>query len=237
MSDTAPAAADLAAGVGAVLRPVYDRLAAIAAAVAASRAAARDAWTESQMGDIQRTVLALIEEDDVHVGMGFVGAPGVVDGLERSMLWWQRTEGRVSRLRLNFDQTSIDVYDYVEMDWFRLPSEGRERVTMGPYVDYAGSELYILTTSVPVVVDGEFLGIAGSDLLFGEVERRLIDVLRTSPAEAVIVNAERRVVAVNSARWVVGGRVPALPEVGDGAEWAEVGEVAECPGWRVALAT
>lgn len=235
MSATTPAAVDLAAGVGAVLRPVYDRLGAIAAAVAASRAGAKEPWTESQMGDIQRTVLSLIGEDDVHVGMGYVGAPGVVDGLDRFMFWWQRTEGRVSRLRLNFDQTSIDVYDYVEMDWFRLAGEGRERVTMGPYVDYAGSELYILTASVPVEADGEFLGIAGSDLLFGEVERRLIDVLRSCPAEALIVNAERRVVAANSARWMVGARLPALPEAG-AAEWAEVVEVPDCPGWRVALA-
>jgi hypothetical protein len=239
------AASDLAHDLAAVLDPVYARLGRIARAVLASRPAGGSGWSESHLLAVRKLVQALIVEDDLFVGMGFVAAPALVDGQDRYMMWLQRNEGRTSRLRLNFDASSIDVYDYLEMDWFRLAAQGREHVAMGPYVDYAGSELYVITATIPVVAGEQFLGIAGADLLFAEVERRLVGVLRTTATDAVVVSSERRVVAANSARWVLGSRLPALPEAGEaagdvtGEEAGPVyGEVVELPlgtGWRLGL--
>ncbi len=239
------AASDLSHDLAAVLDPVYARLRRIASAVLASRPAGGGGWSESHLLAVRELVHALIAEDDLFVGMGFVAAPTLVDDHDRYMMWMQRNEGRTSRLRLNFDASSIDVYDYLEMDWFRLAAQGRERVAMGPYVDYAGSELYVITATIPVVSGEQFLGIAGADLLFAELERRLVDVLRTSASDAVVVSSERRVVAANSARWVLGSRLPALPEAGEAAGDAmseEAGpvyrEVVELPlgtGWRLGL--
>lgn len=202
------------AAVSEVLEPTFGRIEQIAARVVASHPIRSGRWQEGDLGPVQREVLELIAEDDMLVGMGFVAAPGAVSDQERFMLWWQRNDGRTSRLKLNFDRSSIDVYDYVEMDWFRLPEQGRARVTMGPYVDYSGSELYIVTATVPVVVGDRFVGVAGADLLFADLEARLVNAMRATTNEAVIVNSERRVVAANSPRWAPGVRLPATPTPG-----------------------
>ncbi|GAA3524096.1 PDC sensor domain-containing protein [Nocardioides daeguensis] len=240
MSQTAAAAQArrIAAALSEILVPFYERMERVAATVAATPAPPGQ-WTESDLGPVQDRIVELIAEDDALVGMGFVPAPLVMAGQERAMLWWQRNDGRTSRLRLNFDRTSIDVYDYVEMEWFTQPAAGQARVSMGPYVDYSGSELYIVTAAVPVLVEGRFVGVAGADLLFGELERRLLDVLRKEPFEAVIVSAERRVIVANSARWVLGTRLASVPAAGvvDGdAVYAAVEPLPVGTGWVLALA-
>ena len=161
--------------------------------------------------------------------MGFVAAPFVVDGRERYMAWWQRINDRATRLRLNFDPTSIDVYDYLQMDWYRLAQRGQARVAYGPYVDYSGSDMYTLTVAIPIVVDGTFLGLAGADLVVGEVEHRLLEVLRQTTADAVVVSAERRVIAANTPRWIVGSRLAAMPSAGPASDPIAFREVAEMP--------
>ncbi len=138
------------------------------------------------------------------------------------MAWWQRHNERVARLRLNFDPTSIDVYDYLQMDWYQLAQRGQARVAYGPYVDYSGSDMYTITATVPVVADGDFLGVAGADLVVGQVERKLIEVLRQSPDDAVVVNTERRVIAANTPRWIVGSLLSAMPQPGPASDAARL---------------
>ena len=228
----------LATAAADVLKPVFERLDRLKAAVLATKLADIP-WAEGQLYEVQKLVLDLLGEDRLHVGMGFVAEPGVVDDQERYMLWWQSNEGRTSRLRLNFDRTSIDVYDYFEMDWFQLPKAGHKRVALGPYVDYAGSELYIVTVTTPVICDGVFCGVVGSDLLFGELERRLLAVLREATQDAVLVSAERRIVSANSPRWVHGARLHALPSRGaevDGVRYADAAPLPNGTGWSLGLA-
>lgn len=231
-------AAFLAAQVAGVLEPVFVRLEQLTRAVLKTRPRGGQ-WTEGQLYEVQKTVLELLGKDPMHVGMGFVADPGAVEDLERYMLWWQQNGGRTSRLRLNFDRTSIDVYDYAEMEWFTLPRAGYERVTFGPYVDYSGSELYIVTATVSVTAEGTFYGVVGADLLFGELERRLLAVLREAPLDAVLVNAERRVVSANSPRWVHGSRLRDLPRAGadvDGVRYTDAAPLPDGTGWFVGLA-
>jgi len=225
-------AAALAREAAEVVEPAYQRLADIAATVAASRS--RRPWSESDLAAVRELIVQLVMEDEITVGLGFIAAPGVVEDRERYLMWWERQGDRISRLRLNFDPSSIDVYDYLQMEWFQLARSGQDRVAFGPYVDYSGSGLYIVTATVPVRVDGTFVGVAGADLLASELERRLVAVLRRSPREAVLVGPERRVVAANTPRWVVGTRVPEPPAVG--AEFSEVEEVPNGTGWLLAVA-
>lgn len=233
-------AARLAEQAAQRLEPVYELLGRIAAEVLRSRPP-RAPLTETHLSALHRMLSETIADEPLAWGAGYVAAPGVVDGLERYLAWWQRHHARVTRLRLNFDAGSVDVYDYLQMDWFQLAQRGRARVADGPYVDYSGSDMYTITATIPVLAAGDdhgagaFLGVAGADLVVGEIERRLLDVLRGSAADAVIVNAERRVIAANTPRWIVGSRLPALPRTGaDGYR-----EVAELPlgiGWLVAVA-
>ncbi|MBS1694718.1 MAG: PDC sensor domain-containing protein [Actinobacteria bacterium] len=220
------------------LEPIYQRLNRIAEEVLRCRPV-RAVLTEAHFSGLQRLLADLLGEEAAVWGMGFVAAPKVVDGMERYMAWWQRHGDRVARLRLNFDPTSIDVYDYLQMDWYRLAQHGQSRVAYGPYVDYSGSDMYTITATVPVIADGTFLGVAGADLVVGEVEHRLLSVLRQASEDAVIVSTERRVIAANTPRWLAGARLPAAPEAGGAAEPGAFREVAEMPlgtGWVLAVA-
>lgn len=231
-------ARDLAERASDALEPIYDLLGRVAAEVLRSRPA-RAALTESHFSGLQRLLADLLTHEQGIWGMGFVAAPFVVDGRERYMAWWQRNHQRVARLRLNFDPTSIDVYDYLQMDWYQLAQRGQARVAYGPYVDYSGSDLYTITATVPVVADGLFLGVAGADLSVGDVERALIEVLRQTPEDAVVVNTERRVIAANTPRWIVGSLLPSMPQAGPAADPAVFRDVAEMPlgtEWVLAIA-
>ena len=220
------------------LEPVYGLLGRVAEEVLRSRPS-RAALTEAHFSGLQRLLAELLTHQQELWGMGFVAAPFVVEDRERYMAWWQRHDERVTRLRLNFDPTSIDVYDYLQMDWYQLAQRGQARVAYGPYVDYSGSDMYTITATIPVVADGDFLGVAGADLVVGQVERKLIEVLRQSPEDAVVVNTERRVIAANTPRWVVGSLLPAMPQPGpasDSAAFREVGEMPLGTGWVLAIA-
>lgn len=237
MTDNAQASR-LADEASHALEPIYELLAGIAEDVLRSRPS-RAALTEAHFRGLQRRLADLLQEERAVWGMGYIAAPFVVDGKERYLAWWQRHNDRVARLRLNFDPTSIDVYDYLQMDWYRLAQSGHPRVAYGPYVDYSGSDMYTITATIPIVAEGTFLGVAGADLVVGEVERHLLEALRQADDDAVVVNTERRVIAANSARWIVGSRMPAMPVAGPSADPSAFREVAEMQlgtGWVLAIA-
>ena len=226
-------AQQLAAEASRAVEPFYRLLDAVAEEVLRSRPP-RAALTETHFSGLQRLLAGLLSEEHGIWGMGFVAAPSVVEGRERYMAWWQRHNERVARLRLNFDPTSIDVYDYLQMDWYQLAQRGQQRVAYGPYVDYSGSDMYTITATIPVIADGIFLGVAGADLVVGDVERRLIEVLRHTDEDAVVVNTERRVIAANTPRWLVGSRLDTVPTVGE--TFADVAELPLGTGWCLAIA-
>ncbi|MFV2176240.1 cache domain-containing protein [Actinomadura sp. LOL_016] len=234
-----PDAGTLARAASDMLEPVFARLSRIAEAVAESRPPGGDGWSEAHLDGVQSLLRELLAEDRLAVGFGFAAAPGQIDGEDRYMAWWQRQGELAVRLRLNFDPTSIDVYDYLQMEWFKPAQQSRRRVAYGPYVDYSGSELYVVTAAVPITVDGRFLGVSGVDLAVGELERRLIGVLRGAPTDAVIVNAERRVIAANTPRWVIGALLPHMPTssgTAGGGAFVDVVELPLSTGWVLALA-
>jgi hypothetical protein len=177
-------------------------------------------------------------------GAGIVAAPGVVAGRHRHLEWWQRTtsgeggagEGEsFARIRLNLDAESIDLYDYLDMDWFTVPGRERRRYVYGPVFDFSGADRYVLTMTVPVADGPEFLGVAGVDLRMSHLEPELLAVLRAIPAPAALVTAERRVVAANTPRWISGTRLDRLPVPGDGA-FDAVTPVGADSGWLLAAA-
>lgn len=233
-----PLASELAERASQALEPIYQRLGRIRDEVLLVRPP-RSPLTEAQLSQLQRLLVEFLGEESAVWGMGFIAAPGVMDGDERYLLWWQRHGERVARLRLNFDPASVDVYDYLQMDWYQLALRGQARVAYGPYVDYSGSDMYTITATIPVVADGVFLGVAGADLVVAEVEHRLLAVLRQTAEDAVVVSTECRVITANTPRWLVGSRLSELPSAGPSSDRSSYKEVAEMPlgtGWLVAIA-
>jgi hypothetical protein len=235
------------------LEGMFGAVAEIGAAFAAQRSgclAAGAVLTPDRLSGMREVIwrqLGLLPGAD---GAGVVAAPGVVAGKQRHLEWWQRTsagdgarEG-FARIRLNLDPESVDLYDYLDMDWFTVPRKLGRRHVYGPYVDYSGADRYVLTLTVPVFGDGvpgegpggrEFLGIAGTDIRMSHLEPELLAILRDVPVPAVLVTGERRVVAANTPRWIPGTRLDWLPAPGDGT-FAAVTEVGADSGWLLAAA-
>jgi hypothetical protein len=74
-------------------------------------------------------------------------------------------------------------------------------------VDYICTHEYTFTVSVPIVDDGRFVGVAGADILAGEVERMLLprlSLLDQAGRPVVLVSGNGRVIASSTARILPG---------------------------------
>ncbi|MET8249092.1 hypothetical protein ABZV31_34820 [Streptomyces sp. NPDC005202] len=220
-----------------LLGEVFDRLEAVAAEAVARRRTVLAKGGVFGVRDVAGLKPVMIEQltaQPAADGLGFLAAPDLLPDRERHIEWWQRSSRGYVPMRFNLDPTSVDAYDYFDMDWFAAARDHSRRAVFGPYVDYSGADRYVCTLTVPVV-DGTFLGVVGADLRMTEFEPRLLDVLRRVGHDAVLVGAERRVVAANTPRWLVGSRLPRIPRPGDG-EFIAVGEVGLDSDWVLALA-
>ena len=243
--------------VRAALEDMFGAVAEIGGAFAAQRRgclAAGAVLTPERLSGMREVIwrqLGLLPGAD---GAGVVAAPGVVAGKQRHLEWWQRTlaadggQDGFARIRLNLDPESVDLYDYLDMDWFTVPRKLGKRYVYGPYVDFSGADRYVLTLTIPVFADGvpgggagggagerEFLGIAGTDIRMSHLEPELLAMLRPVTVPAVLVTGERRVVVANTPRWIPGTRLGRLPAPGDGT-FAAVTEVGADSGWLLAAA-
>jgi hypothetical protein len=238
------------------LEGMFGAVAEIGAAFAAQRSgclAAGAVLTPDRLSGMREVIwrqLGLLPGAD---GAGVVAAPGVVAGKQRHLEWWQRTsaadggQDAFARIRLNLDPESVDLYDYLDMDWFTVPRTLGRRYVYGPYVDFSGADRYVLTLTIPVFSDSvhgdghaaagtrEFLGIAGTDIRMSYLEPELLATLRSVPVPAVLVTGERRVVVANTPRWIPGTRLDRLPAPGDGT-FAAVAEIGADSGWLLAAA-
>jgi Cache domain len=161
--------------------------------------------------------------DEVAVGLGVILEPGLLGHPYLRLEWWQWVPGKDDPARLEVDlrPDSLDFYDYAATEWFAVPRRSRRRHVVGPYVDVHGTDRYLLTLTMPVEADGEFLGVAGADLPITRFEALVLGRLGTRAA-GVVVNDDGRVVFSTSSRWVIGSlcrgemptasrRLPGLP--------------------------
>lgn len=175
------------------------------------RAFGDDGVTRRDVASLQpRLRRLLIEGQGLLRGAGVVLAPAQLMDAARWIDWWVIDDaGSIQATVFDFDERSLDYYDYTDAEWYLAPRAGVERSVVGPYVDFNGLNDYIVTATIPVIVDGAFVGIAGADLSVDKIERRLVSARRTLShnhlrGELVIVNASDRIVASTSARHIAG---------------------------------
>jgi len=211
---------------------------AVAAAVVARRRAVLDAggtYGPADLAGVKPLMIECLDTRPEADGLGLLAAPGLLPDRDRHIEWWQRGATGYVPLRLNLDPDSVDVYDYFAIDWYVAARDGGRRMVFGPYVDYSGADRYICTCTVPVRDGDRFLGVAGIDLRMDGLEPRLLGALRGTGGDTVLVGRERRVVAANCSRWLVGSRLPRTPRAGDGT-FAAALEVGLDSEWTLALA-
>ncbi|PXX96684.1 methyl-accepting chemotaxis protein [Halomonas sp. LBP4] len=102
--------------------------------------------------------------DALHAGK----TDGGYDGSGRFMPWWYRTgEGDLEVLPLgdSMENEARNAQGIRKGEYYLCPRETRRTCIIDPhYYDYGGERLLVTSFNVPILVDGEFRGIAGVDL-------------------------------------------------------------------------
>lgn len=199
--------------IGDTVEQVFASVQTIHDTTVALHRAARDRGEQMDNPDVsavrERVLSLLTRNGEIAVGMGLIMAPGLVAGPQLRMEWWQQDSVRdvPAWLDVDLNPTSVDYYDYLSAEWFTVPRDTGQRHVVGPYVDVHGTGRYILTLTMPVVDEGEFLGVVGADVPVARFETHVLCRLGSSQADVVVVNAERRVVMSSSPHWLTGALV------------------------------
>jgi hypothetical protein len=148
----------------------------------------------------------LAEHEDLLNGAGVVTAPGLLADAPRWLEWWWGPGPEP--LRVNLDPAAPDFYDYTTTEWFAAT----EPTMSGPYVDYACTNEYAITLSVPV----PGFGVAAADVLVANLERRVLPALVAIDRPAALTNGDGRIIASNAAALAPGLRVGGRPGAASG---------------------
>jgi hypothetical protein len=129
------------------------------------------------------------------VGAGFVVTPGVLTDRELHLAWWQGAEQQP--LPERGVPIGHHVFDYTRHEWFQTPLATGLRHVTGPYVDYVCTDEYVLTATVPVLVAGRMVGVAGGDTRLETFEQLMREPLRDAGGVALVNTHDRVVVAAD----------------------------------------
>jgi hypothetical protein len=144
-------------------------------------------------------------------GAGVVVADRLLADRPRYLEWWRShpSNGEASqKLNLDLNPRSEYFYDYSTMEWFAVPRDRGIQWVYGPYLDYAGADLYVCTFAVPVSSrGGTFLGVAGGDVPVARIDAALMPKLQSSRRALALTNAEGRVIVANHADHVAGSKL------------------------------
>ena len=145
----------------------------------------------------QPLAYALLEDPRV-LGAGFVTAPGLLTDQAHLLAWWQGEAKEPISASAALERSA----DYSRQEWFRTPLRTSRLHVTGPYIDYVCTDELVLTTTVPVTLDGEALGVMGADVLAETLEAEMLSAFRG--AGATLVNHHDRVVLSGHPRTFAG---------------------------------
>ncbi|HUX04965.1 MAG TPA: cache domain-containing protein [Acidimicrobiales bacterium] len=172
-------------------------------------------FTPEHLVQLRPVILEQLSRRPFLDGVGILTAGDLFAEQARFIEWWRHDDDDdVVPLWLNFDPTSVDIYDYLEMEWFLRAERDNARTVYGPYLDYTGADRYVVTMMAPAV-DDRFLGVVGADVRMEHFEAEILPILYDLDSAVALVNAERRVVLTNTREWTVGSRLPSMPSSSD----------------------
>lgn len=183
----------------------------LAAAVHARALADSRKPTTTELASIRSTVLEhLTQQEPPIAGTGVIAAPDTLADEPRWLEWWRTpyTSAEPERLTVDLEPGSISSYEYTSAPWFDVPRATGHRVVVGPYVDYSGTDEYILTFAEPVHVDDRFVGVAATDVRTTDLEQALLPALSAAGPRTLLLNAHGRVIASNTPDVIVGSLAP-----------------------------
>lgn len=145
-------------------------------------------------------------------GCGLIFAHSALGTEDGRLEWWVREdESRFARYSFGVAPGADRYYDYEQHEWFIRAYSGGRSAAVGPFIDYLGVEVYIVTLTVPAVVAGRRVGAVGTDLQVDDIERALLPTLLRSSAQLTLLGSHGQVLLSNSARHLPGEMVLTPP--------------------------
>ena len=168
-------------------------------------------------------------------GVGCVAQSPAEAGEAFAMVWWVSRNGVVSEKRHDLNPTSDAFYDYRDAEWFSVPRSTGSPVVAGPYIDVWGTDDLTITAAVPLRAGGRTIGVVALDVATARFVDELTGALDLLPQDAVLVNADGRVVASTAPDLTTGLRLTPRSRAGTGEPSAARVPVGS-QGWALVLA-
>jgi hypothetical protein len=133
-------------------------------------------------------------------------APGLFTDADAWHQWWSLVGGKLVFIPHNLNPASINYYDYTEMTWYERPLASGRPELIGPYIDFGGADMKVVTASLPVNHGQRTVAVAGADLSMESIERTFLLNLGRRDERVALITETGKGVASNSARFAPGTR-------------------------------
>lgn len=192
------------------INSVFADLESIGGHVSATAAAASGIPRRSGFLFLKEELAGFIEQhSDLIIGAGIAYAPGSLPEAPLWIEWWRaQPKGEPKFVTHDLNAESLNYYDYTTREWFTLPSSTNRPVAVGPYVDFGGINVSIITLCVPAATP-QGTHVLGCDLPLAKLEGVFLRALRVRQPAVVLLGPNGRVIASNNARIATGTLLPA----------------------------
>ncbi|ASN40386.1 cache domain-containing protein [Paeniglutamicibacter terrestris] len=167
--------------------------------------------TKSDLAGLKALASDSLRRHPYAVGSGATFSSARMSEGQGVLEWWAPGPNGAEKLAFDLDPGGERFYDYEHLPYFSDAERTGEVTIWGPYVDYLGSDEYILTHTAPFKIHGEFAGVAGYDVTVRALEEIFLPALRSIPGHAALLNSSHRVIIGNSGAYLVGERIKAAP--------------------------
>jgi hypothetical protein len=187
------------------IKTVFADLETVAAGVSAAAEAVSGTPRRSDFLFLRDELANFIKRhSDLIIGAGIAYAPGGLEETPHWLEWWRaQPKGEAKFVTHDLNPDSLNYYDYTTREWFKLPTSTGRPVAVGPYVDFGGINVNIITLCVPAST-AQGIHVLGCDLPLAKLEGVFLRALQVREPVVVLVGPNGRVIASNNARIVTG---------------------------------
>lgn len=146
-----------------------------------------------------------LQQHPVIDGCGMIFAHSALGTEAGHLEWWVREdETRFARYSFGVVPGADRYYDYEQHEWFTRAFEEGRSAAVGPYIDYLGVEVYIVTLTVPAIVEGRRVGAVGNDMQVDDIERALLPILLACDCPVALLTRHGTVLVSNTPDFLPG---------------------------------
>lgn len=128
----------------------------------------------------------------------------IIDNQDYKMLGWKYNPNRQQMMSIEINAPGTAHYDpnqptydyHNDESWYALAKREGHLIFGPPYFDEGGMEQFIVSIATPIYRDDQFMGVAGVDMVLGQLDQVLQEVVKQRSGYAMMLStAETRYIA------------------------------------------